>query len=496
VSDVVATIILLALTVTLFAAIFAWVTSFPAPPAQNSNVFQATLIKTSSGSAVKAISILHLTGPALAAKGSNINVYLKSARNPGAAEFQNPIPLAWGLSNATSWNLGQTWIWTFPASQQPVLPDNITLYIVSPTQLYFSVVLPGLAISVGPTVVATGTNPTTPAVAATFQVWATITGTVTVGSVLLNLAGVPGLSSSNLVMSLSANGQWVYQVPAAATTTSGTYYGFITAGGAGQNTTAQVVITIANSVVAPATLSVSVVMIPQPPILPGTSAYFAAVVTYLGSLANEPVSASFWINETTALPFKNHVTELNGTTGAKISGPGSVTIYSATPSPGTYGSQVLNASFVVTASATVTGVGSEQGTTAFSTPNYVQGIVYTTPATSFVHSGGTGGCKTTGSPLCPFLNVTVWDNWTGTGAPASLTFTGTVYANSTGKTYTYSIGSTTVNSGSNVVVDPVGTKVRWAPTVAGTYTLLVMLTVTSGASTVALVWDTFTIVVT
>jgi len=39
VSDVVATILLLALTVTLFASIFAFVTSFPSPPAQNSNQF-------------------------------------------------------------------------------------------------------------------------------------------------------------------------------------------------------------------------------------------------------------------------------------------------------------------------------------------------------------------------------------------------------------------------------------------------------------------------
>jgi len=495
VSDVVATIILLALTVTLFASIFAWVSAFPSPPAQNSNSFQASLTKVANGTgqSVSAISILHLSGPSLPGKGGNLLVYFKSARYPSAPEFQNPIPLAWGISNASSWNLGQYWTWNFPTHIQPKLPDNITLYIVSPTQLYFSVILPGLAINVGPTVTQTGTNPAAPAIGASFTVWAVISGTVTAGSVYVNLAGVPGLPATSQTMTLNAQGLWVYTV-SGGTTTSGSYFGFITAAGAGQNTTAQVTVTIANSIAPPNTLSVSVVMIPQPPLLPGTAAYFAAVITYTGSLTNEPVTATFWANQTTPNPFHNPSTSLAGTTGVTLSGPGSVTIYSA--SPLTYSTWILNSTVQITASATVTGVGSQSGTTSFQTPNLVQSIVYTTPSTTFVHSGGAGGCKTTGSPLCPFLNLTVWNNWTGTGAPASLSFSGMVWANASGKQYTYTVAATSVNSGSSVVVDPVGTKVRWVPTVAGTYKITEVLIVTSSGTTVALITDNFVIVVT
>ncbi len=489
----VATIILLALTVTLFASIFAWVTTFPSPPPQNSNSFQAALIKTSNGTSLKGISILHLTGPSLPGAGGNLLVYFKSARNPTAPEFQTPIPVAWGINNASSWNLGQTWIYYFPIHQQPTLPDNITVFIVSPTQLYFSVILPGLAISVGPTITQTGTNPASPYLGATFQVWAVITGTVTAGSVYVNLGGVPGLSAVSQSMSLNAQGLWTYTVPASATNTSGTFYGFITAGGAGQNTTAQVTITIANKLTTGAVLSVSLVMIPQPPVLPGTSGYFAAVVTYLGSLAGEPVTATFWVNQTVGGPWKPQSVSLAGATGYTITGPSSVTIYSATPL--TYSGWILNSTILVTASATVTGVGSASGSTLFKTANLVQTEVYTVPTTTFTHSGGVGGCSATASPYCPYLNITVWDNWTGTGAPASLSFSGMVYANSSGKSYSYSVGATTVNSGSSVVVDPVGSKTRWVPTVAGTYTMIDVLTVTSSGTVVALIWDGYSIVV-
>lgn len=490
-----ATIILLALTVTLFASIFAWVSSFPSPAAQNSNSFQAALQKVANGSgqSIGSITVLHLAGPALPAKGGNLEVYLKSARYPTAPQFQNPIPLGWGLANATSWNLGQTWTWTFPTHQQPKLPDNITLYIVSPTQLYFSVILPGLAINVGPTITSAGTNPAAPDVGASFTVWAAISGTITSGSVYANLAAVPGVSPTSVAMTLNSQGLWTATI-ATGGSTAGTYYGFITAGGAGQNTTAQVTITIANTVTSPSSLTVSVLTSSQPPFTPATSVYFAAVVSYTGSATNEPVTATFWVNQTTPGAFKDVSQQLAGATGTTLSGPGSVTIYSATPL--TYSSWIFNSSILVTASATVSTVGSASGSTTFSTANSIQSIVYTTPSTTFVHSGGTGGCKTTGSPLCPFLNLTVWNNWTGTGAPASVTFSGMVWANATSKTYTYTVASTTVNSGSSVVVDPVGTKTRWVPTVAGTYTITEVLIVTSSGTTVALITDNFVIKVT
>ncbi len=492
VSDVVATIILLALTVTLFASIFAFVSSFPAPPAQNTNQFQASLVRSANGTYITGITILHLAGPTVPA---SVLVYFKSANYPNAPEFANPIPVGWGIGNASGWNLGQTWTWNFPTHTPDKLPDQITIYVVSPTQLYYSVILPGQLIQVGPTVVDSGTTPANPGIGQTFVVWASISGTVTAGSVYVNLGGVPGLSGTNQAMTLNSLGLWQYTVPSGGTTAAGTYFAFITAGGAGLNTTAAVTVTVASTVVSSASLSVSVVLVPQPPTLPGTSGYLAAVVTYTGSVSGAALTVTFWANQTPGGPWKTNSTQLAGPTGLTISGPTSVTVYSTTPS--TLSAWLLNSTVVIRASATVAGVGSAQGSTTFGTANLIQGIVFST-STSFTHNGATGGCKTTGSPLCPFLNVTVWDNWTATGAPASISVSGTVTANNSAgtKQYTYTIGATTVTSGSSTTVDPVGTKTRWAPTVAGpTYTLSVWLKVTNGGVVIGYIYDTFVVTV-
>lgn len=132
VSDVVATILLLALTVTLFASIFAFVTSFPSPPAQNTNQFQASLVYATNQSYITQLNILHLAGPSVSKMGL---VYVKSARFPSAPEFQNPIPVAWGINNASTWNLGQTWTWNFPTKTLPSAQDNLTVYVVYSSQL-------------------------------------------------------------------------------------------------------------------------------------------------------------------------------------------------------------------------------------------------------------------------------------------------------------------------------------------------------------------------
>ena len=106
VSDVVATILLLALTVTLFASIFAFVTQFPPPPSQNNNQFQASLIYTSSGLNITTIQIVHLAGPSVPGIGQ---IYLKSATQPNAPEFTSPLDpytVSSGIGGAGTWNLG------------------------------------------------------------------------------------------------------------------------------------------------------------------------------------------------------------------------------------------------------------------------------------------------------------------------------------------------------------------------------------------------------
>lgn len=298
VSDVVATIILLALTVTLFASIFAFVTTFPSPPAQNSTNFQASFSYTSNQSYVASIKILHLAGPAVPGSGL---VYMKSARFPTEPALANPIPVSWGINNATTaWNLGQTWVWTFNAHYLPSLPDNITVYIVSKSQLLFSVVLPGAVIGVPPTIVSSGVTPTTPTVGSAFTVWAVIAGSPTAGTVFVNLAGVPGLSSaSSEAMTLSAQGQWQFVVSSSVgiTTTNGTYYAFVTASNPKGSASGAIPITIAEGV---PFLTVSVAPAIQPaPALVHVPETLQALVTNSGPLTAKMTSVTFWVNNST-----------------------------------------------------------------------------------------------------------------------------------------------------------------------------------------------------
>jgi len=238
VSDVVATILLLALTVVLFSSIFAFVTSFPAPPAQNSNQFQAEIVSASNGTGTmaSAISILHLAGPTVP---STAQIYLKSSVYPRGPEFQSPYTLAAGGITGNVWNLGQTWYLTnftavcgggHASICNPILPDNITVYIVSSSTLLFSVVLPGTIITYPPTFLSLYTVPTVPAVGEQFTIYSSIGGVTSTNTVKLNLSGVPGLTTTPVSMTYSAStGLWSYTVTAGQTTTSGTYYGLLSA---------------------------------------------------------------------------------------------------------------------------------------------------------------------------------------------------------------------------------------------------------------------------
>jgi hypothetical protein len=233
VSDVVATILLLALTVTLFASIFAFVTSFPPPPSQNSNQFQATLsigpnASSPGDSEVTSVNILHLAGPAVLAGAV---VYLKSAVNPKGPEFTLPYSLvAGGIPAGKTWSLGQSWVLSsnFTGGNHPALPDNITVYIVQSTSLLFSVVLPGQVISPPPSFLAVGTTPSVPVVGGAFLISATVSGTIS--SVTVTLSGLPGsFSSTPITMNNPTSGLYTWSVPAGQTTASGNYYVFLTA---------------------------------------------------------------------------------------------------------------------------------------------------------------------------------------------------------------------------------------------------------------------------
>lgn len=371
VSDVVATILLLALTVTLFASIFAFVTSFPSPPAQNNSQFQASIAYSSNGLNVSAIRILHLAGPPVPTNGL---IYLKSAMQPTAPEFASPYSVASGLPAGTGvWNLGQTWNVTFTAPYLPQANSNITVYIVSGTQLLFSVILPGATVAAPPTVVSTSVYPSPLTVGASFTVYATLSGSYTSTSVYVNLAAVPNTGTLNTAqkMTQNAQGQWTYTVAAGVTTTAGTFYGFVNASApitsGGQQTTGAVVVTISSSgggtVNGP--FSVGVILVPSPPNV-GVTESVQAVVSYTGVLSgNQALNVSFAATSNPYVAADKWVGW--APSGVTITGESSVTVVSK--STWTIPAIASGTSFTVYANATVSAT-TIPGTTTF-TPSWL-----------------------------------------------------------------------------------------------------------------------------
>lgn len=225
VSDVVGTILLLALTVTLFASVFFFINTFPRPPAQPASQFSAKL--TYAGTSINAVSVTHLAGPTL---GSNTQIYLFSTAKPTA--FLNTVyTLANGLNGSNSWSLGQVWTLNITAKGL-VAPDNITVAIVSTGQLLFRQTIPGNNPNIPPEFIATGTIPVQPAVGASFQVFVQISDDdLNASSVFANISQLPGVSGTGKVaMTYSAtSGTWSYTVPTGTTTGGGSFYIFVNA---------------------------------------------------------------------------------------------------------------------------------------------------------------------------------------------------------------------------------------------------------------------------
>jgi flagellin-like protein len=228
VSEVVATILLLALTVVLFSSIFAFVTSFPAPPAQNSNQFQANLVISANASGISGVltgvTIVHLAGPAISQQAT---IYLRSAVHPTWLQFSTGYTLADGGITGT-WNLGQTWTLTsFTGGADSYVPDNITISIIQGAQLVFSDIVPGTVLNLPPTFLSVGTTPAVPAVGQAFQIYSAVQGITTAPTIVVS--GLPGSLPAGSQTMHPYGGEWVYNITAGLTTTSGTYYSFITA---------------------------------------------------------------------------------------------------------------------------------------------------------------------------------------------------------------------------------------------------------------------------
>jgi flagellin-like protein len=381
VSDVIATILLLALTVTLFGAIFAFVTSFPSPAPQSNNQFQASLFYPSNGTTkyIAGVRIVHLSGPATP---GNALIFLKSANQPSLSIFQKSYLVSTQLG-ASFWNLGQTLNITFPTTTLPLSGGNITVYIVSQSTLLFSVILPGTSFSAAPTVVSTYISPAIPVVGQPFTVYAALSGSYKTNSVYVNLAGVPGASTTPQVMSQNAQGLWTYTLSSGATT-NGTYYAFVNATSStvsGQTAVGTVVITVSNSG-GGSPLSAGVVLSVAPPTASAVETV-EAIVSYSGTLVNAPLTVSFYANTTSG----TNLWTSQGPSGLTITGPSTVTVLSKS----TWTIPTTIQSYKVVSSATVTGYGSARGLFSFT---FVNAAVTDSPTSgqtaSTVTVSGTG----------------------------------------------------------------------------------------------------------
>ena len=211
---------------TLFSSIFFFVNTFPRPQPSPADQFSASLGYASNGVNINSVNILHLGGPTVP---GNSLVYLSSAARPTA--FTTPFSVSQGIGGGTVWNLGQTWSLNVTSFGLKV-PDNITIQIVTTSQLLFHVTLPGTNPNIPPTFVNAGTIPSNPAVGQSFTIFAQIVDDdLNTHSVFVNLSQIPGITGKGLFqMSFSAtNGTWSYIVKGGITSAPGNFFAFINA---------------------------------------------------------------------------------------------------------------------------------------------------------------------------------------------------------------------------------------------------------------------------
>jgi flagellin-like protein len=300
VSDVIATILLLGITVSLFSAIFLFVNKFPKPLPQGTDQFQASLIlNASSTSNVYGVKVTLGAGPSI---GSGAVVYLVPAKAvAGNWQFTQTkgIPIRWGLNNTTtSWFSGQQWFTKFKV--QPTLPNNITVDVVASSTLLFQVVLTGGSVNSPPVISQVWTNRTAPQVGQGFTINALLTGNLKGATATIYLGGIPGLPKTAQAFPINTGtGLGSYSVSGGATTASGSFLAFIQGNNsAGQTFSASVPITIVSATTGTnPTVSVSISVSPSP-VLDRTNESLLATVTNSGLSSVTLSSAIFYVNFT------------------------------------------------------------------------------------------------------------------------------------------------------------------------------------------------------
>ena len=199
VSDIIGTILILAITVTLFSSIFFFVNSLPGPAAQSPSQFTATTGQ--GGGFYLFVNVTYTSGPVLS--GGALAFYMTSTANAGAFSCHNPYPLTSGISGATTWSAGQ--IWSLPLTAANLCggltslstsKDNLTITIVDVVKnvVLFTVNLPGSQVPIPPIFVSEGTNPSPVSGSGPFTVYAQIKdpNLAPTDKVIANLASLPG----------------------------------------------------------------------------------------------------------------------------------------------------------------------------------------------------------------------------------------------------------------------------------------------------------------
>jgi flagellin-like protein len=240
VSEVIGTILILALTVVLFSTIFFFVNTYPKPASQPVSQFQGQLYfsyqskGTHSWENVSYLAITHLSGPAVDALGTIF--YVVSQAHPQNTTVTYTLSSGGiGTANSGTWNTGQVWNLSL-AGDHLTYPDNITVTVVTSGSVIYRQTLPGTNPTIPPIFENVGASPGNPVVGSPFSVFVQVSDPflrTTSSQVYLNIT-TPGMTCGTPLGTYPAttgeyrfaynttNGLWF--VPGCTVSAVGVYY--------------------------------------------------------------------------------------------------------------------------------------------------------------------------------------------------------------------------------------------------------------------------------
>lgn len=241
VSEIIGTILILSLTVVLFAAIFYFVSTLPPPQAQSNSQFTAVL-GIGGGGTEAYVNITYQAGPALSS--ATTLIYLSSSANPGdyscarVGSYGDPYTSSQGIAGApTTWSAGQVWVLHLvvgttvcPGGSLASSNDNITIQIINTQSdiVLFHVSLPGTSPNLPPTFYDYGVNQTVAGIANPYWITTYIAGNYVHSSVNVTYNdGSPGSGVAQPMTYNAATGEWYLPVAGSNGPVAGIQYSFI-----------------------------------------------------------------------------------------------------------------------------------------------------------------------------------------------------------------------------------------------------------------------------